>query len=63
MLTYPTSMMLKAYINGLWVRGTGSSDCHEVLGSWLLGRAHGYGVGKEKEGVFTSAFLLPRAGG
>ena len=56
-------MMLKAYINGLWVWGTGSSACHEALGSWLLGRALGYGVGKEKEGVLTSAFLLSGAGG
>ena len=63
MLTHPTSMMLKAYINGLWVQGTGSSACHEVLDSWLLGRAHGYGVGKEKKGVFTFAFLPSGAGG
>ena len=63
MLTYPTSMMLKAYINALCMRGTGSSACHEVSGSWLLGHAHGSGVGKEKEGIFTSAFLLSGAGG
>ena len=43
-------MMLKAYRNGLWVRGTGSSADHKVSASQLLGRAHGYGMGKEKGG-------------
>ena len=33
-------MMLKAYRNGLWVRGTGSAD-YEVSASPLLGRPHG----------------------
>ena len=29
----PASVMIDAYINGLWVRGIGSSAGHEVLGS------------------------------